>query len=348
MDKFIRRASGRYSLPNSSRSESKEGDYSFDSTTGQVTCGEQIAGIFSCEHVSLTPLPSIFGGEGNSEMKCIAVVNSEIMTEIQNPINEGAYFVLPSQLNGAEYPSHRSIVDAISEYLRDNTGGPRGQLAVHPGPGQFVLDNAAHEEYPEGINAVDEILMALTAGGFDFANVNGYLKVPVVDRPDECLKIFRSHLHKLRILAMHEVPACGLTPNKRNFSTATHRVGLVYASAVPLATYLNNTKDVERVSFQAEIAETVLIGQYYGSLKLAAQRSSSAKQKVFLMPLGGGVFCNEWASIAKSMALAVEMLTPEERSKLDIKALAWEGNPDELRDLRKLLSQLNKLEQEYW
>ena len=26
--------------------------------------------------------------------------------------------------------------------MRDNTGGPRGQLAVHPGAGQFIIDNA--------------------------------------------------------------------------------------------------------------------------------------------------------------------------------------------------------------
>ena len=28
------------------------------------------------------------------------------------------------------------------EYLRDNTGGPRGQLAAHPAAAQFILDNA--------------------------------------------------------------------------------------------------------------------------------------------------------------------------------------------------------------
>ena len=29
------------------------------------------------------------------------------------------------------------------EYKRDNTGGPRGQLAAHPAAAQFVIDNAA-------------------------------------------------------------------------------------------------------------------------------------------------------------------------------------------------------------
>ena len=40
------------------------------------------------------------------------------------------------------------------------SGGPRGQLAVHPAAAQFVLDNASSNLGP-GINAVDEILNML-------------------------------------------------------------------------------------------------------------------------------------------------------------------------------------------
>merc|ERR1719321_366103 len=105
-------------------------------------------------------------------LKCIKVLNSEIMKEIQNPSNEGAYFVLPSQLNGAEYPSDTTIITRIDDYKHDNTGGPRGQLAVHPAAGQFVLDNAANTKLPGGINAMDEILKK-TGGSFVLSN--GYL-----------------------------------------------------------------------------------------------------------------------------------------------------------------------------
>lgn len=38
------------------------------------------------------------------------MVSSEIMSEIQKPENATALFVLPSQLNAAEYPSHTAIV----------------------------------------------------------------------------------------------------------------------------------------------------------------------------------------------------------------------------------------------
>ena len=46
-------------------------------------------------------------------------------------------------------------------------------------------------------------------------------------------------LHLLRPLVMEDIPAQGLTPNKRQRSTAQHRVGLAYASAVPVAAYMN-------------------------------------------------------------------------------------------------------------
>merc|ERR1712050_165666 len=91
-------------------------------------------------------------------MPCVSIKSSEIMAEIQKPANEGAYFVLPSQLNGAEYPSHTSIVKHVEAYKTDNTGGPRGQLAVHPAAAQFVLDNAANDINCFGINAIAELL----------------------------------------------------------------------------------------------------------------------------------------------------------------------------------------------
>lgn len=64
------------------------------------------------------------------------------------------------------------------------TGGPRGQLAVHPAVAQFLLDNAASTALEEntGINAIDEILKILPIG-FDL--VNGYLKIHDVDSKSE-------------------------------------------------------------------------------------------------------------------------------------------------------------------
>ena len=68
--------------------------------------------------------------------------------------------------------------------FKRRTGGPRGQLAVHPAVAQFLLDNAASTALEEntGINAIDEILKILPIG-FDL--VNGYLKIHDVDSKSE-------------------------------------------------------------------------------------------------------------------------------------------------------------------
>ena len=169
--------------------------------------------------------------------------------------------MLPSQLNGAEYPSERAIVAHLDQYKLDRTGGPRGQLSVHPAAGQFVLHNAACDVRPGGINAVDALLHALkssmhsTAGkNYSMHLRNGYLALP--DCPpelqNEVLTGLRKSLHLLRCLGMQDVCACGLDATLEAASAASHKVTLVYASAVPVQAYLNYGK-ADR-GFQEEVS----------------------------------------------------------------------------------------------
>merc|ERR1719210_1319886 len=149
-------------------------------------------------------------------------------------------------------------------------------------------------------------------------------------------------LHHMRPLIMHDIPACGLTPDKRAFSPADHKVGLVYASAVPVNSYLNNARNDDEWKLHARIAEANLVGQYFGALQQIADlaKEQGAKRKVYLLPLGGGVFNNPWESIAMSMAQAVELLASQEPKlfdRLEVEALAWSGNPSEQATLQRLL-----------
>ena len=41
-------------------------------------------------------------------------------------------YVLPSQLNGAEYPRPDRVKTWLADYFYDVTGGPAGQMAAHP------------------------------------------------------------------------------------------------------------------------------------------------------------------------------------------------------------------------
>ncbi len=94
---------------------------------------------------------------------------------------------------------------------------------------------------------------------------------------------------------MDDVPANGLMPDKKTFSSESHKVGLVYASAVPVDSYMNQGG---KADFQARVGELILVGQYYGALKYAAESQKvsglTGKRKVFLMPLGCGVLNNPW------------------------------------------------------
>ena len=47
--------------------------------------------------------------------------------------------------------------------MRDNTGGPRGQLAVHPGAGQFIIDNAVPWGPASGQKRIGDLLVKTDA-----------------------------------------------------------------------------------------------------------------------------------------------------------------------------------------
>lgn len=274
-----------------------------------------------------------------NDRPCVHVVSSEVMAEMQKPENAHAFFVLPSQFNGVEFPSHCSVVEAIEEYKYDNTGGPAAQLAAHPAIGQFLLANAATQGRPDGISSVRRVLRqantALREKGVTsqkqmFDVINGYLKMPVPDCDETAtlaLDALRMALPSLRLLVTFDAKVQGLAAGRTQFSTADHSVNLVYASAVPINAYVNgigavqkNFGDEKMKEFQSAIARLLLLTQYFGSLRTAANfaRDRGRRSKVFLMPLGGGVFRNPWESIVESIARAVELLPAEDLEWLDI------------------------------
>jgi len=326
----------------------KSGTYRFDVTTGMLQDqSDELVGRFSCDPIGPSQrFPSCLGDRADTEMPCIVILESEVMAQIQDPANADAFFVLPSQLNGAEYVSHKKPVTKLAAYKKDNTGGPRGQLSVHPAAGQFVLDNAARDDNIHGINAVDELLRISGEAGLGLELVNGYLQLPeprTSEDAESALNILRDNIQTLRLLVMSRVLTCGITRDKKHLASSMHRVSLVYASAVPLGVYCNKASSKHGKSFHAAIAELVITAEYFGALRQASRTAPvKGRQKIYLLPLGGGVFNNSWESIAKAMALAVEMLDESERAKLEIFALVWYGNPWERKMLKKGLKKFNK------
>ena len=103
---------------------------------------DELLGIFSMPRAGTETFHAKYLLKNSSSL---SLTISIITDEIQKSENATAIFVLPSQLNGAEYPHHTYIVSNIDTYNRDSTGGPRGQQSVHPAVGQFILDIAENE-----------------------------------------------------------------------------------------------------------------------------------------------------------------------------------------------------------
>jgi len=351
---MISKKEGTFSLTGGGRK--KTGKWSYTPSTdneGVVYADGKKVGTFTYAPIQRKPIFSTLlkwkeGLTTSRPMACIGVTNGEVMKNIQDPSSVGAYFILPSQLNGAEYPSEKDIVKDIEDYIYDNTGGPRGQLAVHPAVGQFVLDNAASDHNPTGICSVDAILKAVP----DIKLINGYLALPKLPKCSDDAKAaaiydeLAKSLHSLRPLIMHDVDAVGLAPSKREWSTANHRVGLCYASAVPVESYLNFATNKVESKLHQKIAEAILVAQYYGCLRKVAERTNTGETtKVYMLPLGGGVFNNSWPSITQAMCQAAELLAdsrPDLFNKLEMEALAWSGSPSERTTLQSELKKHSK------
>jgi len=357
VSKATRKKTGEWKLTTTSEAKParRSGRYTFDSKTLKLKDEtDQVVGRIIVQHIAAGRLQWKFE---QKPQPVVRVLSSEVMEEIQNPSNANAFFVLPSQLNGAEYPSPVHPVHLIDAYKFDRTAGPRGQLALHPAVGQFLLDNAAKQGAPRGFNAVDDLLTRVNAKhelehAQQFRSENGYFKVPKV-----CSKQLVSSLEKelgcLKTIAAMHVPATGLDPTLSRWSDQSHVVNMVYASAVPVNAYNNQLlSEGKALKSQEAVAAILLRGAYYGAIRLAleyyAQQTSPSRIKVFLMPVGGGVFNNSMSSIARCISEAIELsavLCPPEQlvDRLDLCVLTWNGKPEESENFKSLLGDLGLL-----
>ena len=232
----------------------------------------------------------------------ITVETCDIASKMQERSEKRRVFVLPSQLNAAEYPNEtdKDIVTYLGSYIGDGTGGPAAQLAGDPGVAQFIIDNACNATRPgRGINNVR--LMGQIKG---VELKNGYLQV----QGDADVAAFATQLPNMTVLGVQDVPVRGLVENRYSYADDEGRaVDLIYASAVPVQNYGN----MESGSL-SRIADLTLFAQYTGSMRLAASRGPC---ELYLMVLGGGVFANERANIRAAIIGAYTLMKAELRAK---------------------------------
>ncbi len=299
---------------------------------------------------------------GKSEECKIVLVAGNIGTKIQDPSNKGAIVVTPSQFSGTEYLDPVSGPNTtLDGYKQDPTGGPLAQLSVCPPVAKVILLHGARK-LSDGsdftsdflvINAIDDVISELSTRSITSLTLNnGYLEVPSKlqsgeeldltddseNPPETAITIFDSLSQKLKMLQTDDVPTNGLTPpgiyTEFN-SQSTSKVTLIYASAVPLNYTLRSKINIEKSMLQYCVAGFNLVAQYFGSMVSAYNKSKKPgvaldkKVKLFLTPLGGGVFKNPREMIASSVLLAyyqAKKLFSDFDAKVEVIFLAWDGN----------------------
>jgi hypothetical protein len=315
---------GKFILNNLYYKKSRAGNYVFDPSTLRLITN--VTGSFvqttTVMYTKCMVSAKEFKETSESIKPKITPIIGKIQTEIQKPSKRHKIFVLPSQLNAAEYPKDYIIITDVDAYKFDETGGPMGQLSADPGVAQFIIDNACNENrLDKGINNVR--LM----GNINGIHLhNGYLKVQ--DTVD--VEAFKEAIPNMTILGIKDIPVRGLDSVMENFVNMEHKVDLIYASAVPYgdlktgkSTYGNSTHKNVRT-----IAKLSLFAQYVGSMRLAISRGNC---DLILMPLGGGVFKNAREDIKSAIISAYDYMEKElTASKVNVFLLLYVGAKDEI------------------
>ena len=317
--------SGKFNLFNLNMEESRQGNYKFNPLTLKLITG--IQGSYNqtstVMYTKCMVKATDFKETNASIEPKITRIIGNIQTEIQTVGKRHKIFVLPSQLNAAEYVNDNTIITDVDAYKFDETGGPMGQLSADPGVAQFILDNACNQNTGDekGINNVR--LMGKING---VSLYNGYLKVK--DKAD--VEFFKKVLPNMTIFGVRDVPVRGLDSKMEHFVNMNHKVDLIYASAVPYgnlkngkSTYGNSTHNNVRI-----IAKLTLFAQYVGSMRLAISRGNC---DLILMPLGGGAFKNQFSDIKMAIINAYNFLEKELiKSKVKVYLLLYEENQEEI------------------
>ena len=317
------KTTGKFNLKSYSKQE-RDGNYVFNPDSLKLITGIQGAGAYNQTStvmytkcmVQATDFKEM--SESQSIKPKITPIIGSIQTEIQKAGKRHKIFVLPSQLNAAEYIDDNTIIKDVDDYKTDRTGGPMGQISADPGVAQFILDNACNEETGND-NGINNVRLMGKIKGITLRN--GYLKVQ--DNVD--VDSFKKAITNMTIFGVKDVPVRGLDISMTKFVNMDHKVDLIYASAVPFGnlktgnpTYGNSTHNNVRI-----IAKLTLFAQYVGSMRLAISRGNC---DLFLMPLGGGVFKNTFADINSAIISAYNFMEKElVNSKVNVFLLLYEG-----------------------
>jgi hypothetical protein len=288
----------------------------------------------------------------------IRVYGGNLMVDMRAPSQAIQMFVLPSQLNGAEYISKGSIPGVRGEpntiywldmYKMDRTGGPRGQLAGDHEIAKYIVEHAFNENNKGDLTTIHYVRdICERIPGINL--VNGYLGVDSAQINPENLEELRSMMGTVELLVSKDLPVSGYIPGdggaddiSRELDTdafgegvyspdifkhpawSGKKVHLAYASAIPVNCYGN-----DGLAGTVAVADIIMEAQYTAAFKAA---KDLGVQELFLMPLGGNSFGNSGNNIIKNLMNA---LSKVDMSGCDVIFLTY--GPQEAQLYERLLA----------
>ena len=310
-------------VPQSDVDELPEGAIKYADVTARTGDNVELL-LFNAGTVGMQPNP----------VPQIYVYQGSIMVDMRKQSDKKQMFVLPSQLNGAEYISINRIpnidMDWLDMYVLDDTGGPRGQLAGDHNIAEFIVDKSYNDSKsgPDTINYVRGICDDYYLGN-KISLINGYLQISSDLTPEEIIRL-RGMMNTIQLLVSKDIPVSGYDVNLRPKPYEGKKIHLAYASAIPIGDEEGKPYGNPVSEPVTKVANIIMEAQYIASLKAA---KALGVEELFLMPLGGGVFNNKRRDIKENLLNALRKV---DVSGIDVKLLTYSG--EETSEFNLLLS----------
>jgi len=255
------------------------------------------------------------------------------MEDMRAHSTKNQMFVLPSQLNGAEYGNQNHIVTPeswLKDYVNDGTGGPRGQLAGDHNIAKYIVSRAANENNKHDITTINYVRdicnNPIFAGKLYL--LNGYLQVR--DMSAHQIDTLGGMMSTIKLLVSENLPVSGYGVDLKPKEYEGKTVHLAYASAIPIGADYGNP----RSQTVEAVANIIMEAQYIAAFKAAKHLHVD---ELFLMPLGGGVFGNKRSDIARNIMKALKAV---DMTEIDVKLLTFVLSPGETEEFTAIFEGL--------
>ena len=328
-------------VPNGDR-EYLVGEFTYDSLENLRRRAKYKAKIFLESNKNRLPF--------DNKLNVLNLDKIDVMTEMNDLVNEDACFQVASQTNCLEHPNENDGPEkGITKYKNDYTQGPACAIATAPGTfyrNYLVMPGNKPQEGNNQINTLVDLENAIDNSGDKYFTIkNGYIKMNDLQKteferllsenkyrtPEGFQKNFVDKIG-VGIMSDTETVIGGKMNNMKFFGYLRKLedkflVNQVFCSAINLDPTNGNTPNPDNIDI---FARAILDAQYEATLWLAVLKAiKTGVNAVYLTLVGGGVFKNEYLWIKESIEKAISAIH-KIRFPLNIYIIHYRDVPDSM------------------